>query len=95
VNYTDLARFLLGARPQRGTDEGLEGGLVKGACNSAGPKLLIEHGSDLLRVIVETIMIIVYDGMGGRGLDWYAEAVCEPVDQELGDGYVIALKDTT
>jgi len=95
VNYTDLARFLLGARPQRGTDEGLEGGLVKGACNSAGPKLLIEHGSDLLRVIVETIMIIVYDRMGGRGLDWYAEAVCEPVDQELGDGYVIALKDTT
>jgi len=40
-------------------------------------------------------MIIVYDGTGGRGLDWYAGAVCEPVDQELGDGYVIALKDTT
>jgi len=95
VDYTDLACFLLRARPQRGADEGPEGGLVKGACNSAGPKLLIEHGSDLLRVIIETIVIIMYDGLGGRGLNWYAETMCEPVDQELGDGYVIALKDTT
>jgi len=85
----------LGRAPKGEQMKVWKGGLVKGACNSAGPKLLIEHGSDLLRVIIETIMIIVYDRMGGRGLDWYAEAECEPVDQELGDGYVIALKDST
>jgi len=39
-------------------------------------------------------MIIVNDGLGGGGLGWYAETLCEPVDQKLGDGYVIALQDT-
>jgi len=80
VDYTDLARFFLGARPQGGADEGLKGGLIVGACNSAGPELLIDHGGNLLGVVIETIVIIVYDGLEGWGLNWYAEPMCEPVD---------------
>jgi len=60
VDYTDLARFFHGARPQGVGRRGLQ------FCRPGAPYRAWGH---LLGVVVETIVILVYDGLGG-GLNW-------------------------